>query len=287
MVVKCMWEPSLTVNDFRSFRQGGLSLIYVLVLISATSSVLIHQEYIRYLDRQRNAFEFTLAQTQNIMNLAYAYRLEKGEWPQNSSGDCVPLEHDRFLEDLEFETVTNGWGFEIEADDDCDRSDSPYTILQTVPSEYYDRFQNVFSDTISSGGGAGPGLRRMKVSLELDSLGSSQTLVFENFDDPGWSVSPIFDHQRCGPGETEETLIGLDAMCAWVNTAGIEPVLDGFVIGIDFPSDRVGYKALIDNFTPSRSNDHQPNNVLYYSDYRCPVQDDSRKIKAAMLSWCE
>ncbi|MBA57470.1 MAG: hypothetical protein CMK89_23720 [Pseudomonadales bacterium] len=274
------------MNDVSGYRQGGLSLVYVLVLITAISSVVIHREYVRFLDRQRNAFEFTVAQTQNILNLANAYRLDNGEWPQDNRGDCVPIESDDFLP--QFDAVTNGWGFVIGASGDCERRNASYTVSQVIPSEYYYRFQDFFADNVSRRN-AGSGYVRLEISVSLESLGASQTLTFESFDDPGWSVSPIFDHEGCDPGEAEETLIGLDAMCAWVKTAGLapEPVLGGFVVGIDFPSDRVGYKALIDNFIPSPLNDHQPANVLYYSDYRCPVQDNTRKIKAAMFSWCE
>ena len=274
------------MNEVKPFGQRGLSLVYVLVVITVLSTVVIHQEYVRFLDRQRNAFEFTVAQTQNILNLANAYRLDNGEWPQDHRGDCVPIESSDFLP--QFDTVTNGWGFAIGASGDCERRDASYTVSQIVPSEYYARFQSFFADNVS-GRSAGSGYMRMEISVGLASLGENQLLTMERFDDPSVVTdSAYFNHAGCDPGQNEMNIIGLDAMCAYINVGhgGAAPIIDGFVVDI-YSLNRVGYKTLIDNFNHHDHHDVWNPNALYYSDFRCPVTDNSRKIKAAMLSWCE
>ena len=280
--------------------QSGMSLIWVLVISTALSIAMIQYSYESKIKRDSIAFQFTIAQIHNLLNMAYGYRLEHGNWPRNYRGDCeMP---DQFLDsDLGFTGLNNGWGYRIEGVDDCDDLGDRYSIEQVIPEAYLGRFSEMLDEEISgSAYGVQSGLVRMRIEFD-ESMALGKFINIGKLQMDG-SHSLAFDALVCASGRSPSYLVALDAACGVAvdnptdSVIAPDPVFDGILMGVDLESGQaeIFYRMFVEDGyeEPSIYDDNGDvfgDDGLRNADESCPVtiNNDRYFIDAVMLSWCE
>ena len=280
--------------------QSGMSLIWVLVISTALSIAMIQYSYESKIKRDSIAFQFTIAQIHNLLNMAYGYRLEHGNWPRNYRGDCeMP---DQFLDsDLGFTGLNNGWGYRIEGVDDCDDLGDRYAIEQVVPEAYLGRFSEMLGEEISgSASGVPSGLVRMRI--EFDESMAQEKLINRGKLARRDVNALTFDSIVCPVNQAASYVVGLDSACGYAVAIPFDgiiaptPVFDGMIMGVQEEDGRqeVFYQMYVENGYGEDSLYYQngevfENDGMVNADERCPVNSNNDRylIDAVLLSWCE
>ena len=125
--------------------QRGMSLILVMSVVAALSLILFAEVSRRSADNRDRQFNFTLAQTEYVLNSAYAYFTERGRWPVSNRRCLLPPEFTG--SDGSNQGLLNGWGEAIEGGRDC-REDSSrhYRFYQRIPAAYVEAFRGRLSE---------------------------------------------------------------------------------------------------------------------------------------------
>ncbi|RLU00524.1 type II secretion system protein [Ketobacter sp.] len=287
--------------DYRT--QSGLSLIYVLISISVFSAVLIHRGYMNSVKEERRAFEFTLAQLQNALNLANAYRLEHNRWPRNNANDC--LAPDRVISGMG--GMTNGWGYDIVGSGDCGGNNATYTLSQIIPDKYYARFRSMMDEDISrSHSGVPAGYSRMFVRVNRQDMNGGALVEFGELSNDN-EYNPLeFTSPLCTGVQVENYVYGFDGMCIsarknfnirepWNEPP--DPTVRGFISyrrNVFLGKQAAQYRGIVEN-----ASDYYPNwegnpldlngDGLEYADWRCPKNTGNPDfvIDVVYMAWCE
>ena len=274
----------------------GVALVYILVIISAFSLYMLREASASRVKNNRLALEFTIAQTNAILNAAYAYRLKNNDWPIDNSDNC--LLPNEFIDGPD--EVFNGWGFEIVGHDDCE-DDEDYEIIQTVPEQYAQHLVNTIGKAQDIGQNGGPnGTRKIRFALGVQ--GGSDNF-FELGELGSWYLDPYtFETLDCDSGRSVY-VYGLDGFCG-----GRKEFLFGVSTG---PSYYSGFETNIKNVdqffysmfitevhsngqnadtysidsTSYASHDFGVDDGNSHANHRCPINGED--INTLVLSWCE
>lgn len=269
---------------------SGFSLVFVLISISVLSALLIHYSYMHKVQEDRRAFEYTLAQLQNILNLANAYRVRNNHWPRNSDDDCVvPSQVISGMSEH-----TNGWGYDIVATGNCSDGSSTYTLSQKVPDDYYDLIRSLLNEDITSAGVVS-GLRTMRVRVEAQDMNGGVLVEFGELSN-SHLIDPLrFSTISCTGGVSEKFFFGFESMCASAVKNIIvppfihpDPVVVGFSI-VDgwWGSNRtVAYEGYVYDWTKYLDIDLDG---YSFASYKCPRNwgNPKAKIDVVYMAWCE
>lgn len=196
-----------TVSKLRS--QSGVALIIVMAVIAGFSLYMLNAASTNKLKSNRLALDFTIAQTNSILNAAYSYRTKSGKWPSTSSDNCWLPDNSNFLNLSD--AVSNGWGHDLIAEDTCD-DDGVYGIVQTVPEKYAIYFQNAFDNTENQGQGSGPD-GTVRILISVDQYGDSQWFFEHGEMSDRWNNPYRYEQRNCG-SETANFIYGINAICA-------------------------------------------------------------------------
>lgn len=271
--------------------QSGLSLIYVLISISVFSAVLIHRAYMNSVKEERRAFEFTLAQLQNALNLANAYRLEHNRWPRNNADGC--LAPDGVINGMG--GMTNGWGYDIVGSGDCGGNNATYTLSQIIPDKYYARFRSMMDEDISrSHSGVPAGYSRMFVRVNRQDMNGGAVVEFGELSGNHFWSPLRFPTVGCTGGQTEQFVFGFDGMCFEAEDNIFNPnnggpaVFEGFSIfdGIWAWDRSVSYRGFV--YDSSKYDDYGADGHRF-ADHRCPISwgNPNGRIDVVYMAWCE
>ena len=270
----------------------GVALVYILVIISAFSLYMLREASASRVKNNRLALEYTIAQTNAILNAAYAYRLKNNDWPIDNNDNC--LLSNEFIDGPD--EVFNGWGFEIVGHDDCE-DDEDYEIIQTVPEQYAQHLVNTIGKAQDIGQNGGPnGTRKIRFALGVQG-GSDKhfqigELGFRQFD------PYTFETLDCDSGRSEY-VYGLNGACGGRRLINSSP---GYYSGLEIRIDDLD-EFFYNMFVTEASNSTQ--GTVTYSitsagpyrfgngiidghnnaDNRCPKNGED--IKTLVLSWCE
>jgi len=279
----------------RTNTQTGMAFIWVLLAVSVVSIAVMQISYSDVVRGDRLAYEKTLAQIHSIMNLAYAYRVQNGDWPTDR-GDCL-MPEDYIPGMIE---AVNGWGNAIEGVRNCRSLGDKYVIQQIVPRGFLDRFSVALDETVR-GVEINPGSSDIRMVIELhESMVDEKKLHFSpmanNFDD----VATI----QCPVGMVARYVVGVDGACG--TTEYIQPGDDGsmesyvdekptfigFNMGYQF-IDTENATTLTFNMDVKDSSNYRSlsgsdlfNNASKY----CPNSNNHRlrkDINVMIMSWCE
>ena len=273
----------------------GVALVYILVIISAFSLYMLREASASRVKNNRLALEYTIAQTNAILNAAYAYRLKNNDWPIDNSDNC--LLPNEFIDGPD--EVFNGWGFELVGHDDCE-DDEDYEIIQTVPEQYAQHLVNTIGKAQDIGQNGGPnGTRKIRFALGVQG-GSDKFFQMEELGFR-WNDPYTFETLACDSGRSEY-VYGLNGACGGRSIVIDDPgYYSGFRIRIEH-ADRFFY----DMFVTESGYDFAQDIITYsittsglyrlgssgvsdghnYADHRCP-KNNGEDIKTLVLSWCE
>ena len=278
--------------------QSGFSLLYVLITISALSALLIHHAYMKTVREDRRAFEYSVAQLQNVLNLANAYYLENGHWPKDNNDVCSTPD----TEISNMVTLTNGWGNDIVGNGDCSDGDSTYEIYQIIPDKYYNRFASLLNEDVSRDySGTPSGFSRLFVRIDRQAVTGGRFVDVKKLPETtpsvlDWDPAPIYyTPQSCPVGTTERYLIGMDGMCADAKKNPLhfpspeDPVYSGFRVKIFWwwGYRALGYDGLVEN--DGSYYDGVFPDKYHYASYHCPANWNNSKsdINVLYIEWCE
>lgn len=224
--------------------QSGVALIIVMAVIAGFSLYMLNAASTNKLKSNRLALDFTIAQTNSILNAAYSYRTKSGKWPSTSSDNCWLPDNSNFLNLSD--AVSNGWGHDLIAEDTCD-DDGVYGIVQTVPEKYAIYFQNAFDNTENQGQGSGPD-GTVRILISVDQYGDSQWFFEHGEMSDRWNRPYRRESRNCGQ-ETANYIYGINAICAaWGTQYQRHNTDSGFNEYSEYNDGaNAGYKMRIDN----------------------------------------
>lgn len=278
--------------------QQGIALVYIVLLISGLSVMLVHHAYVSKIRAERSAFTFTISQIHHVLNLAYAHRLSTGHWPRSNDGVCQTPE--QYINDAE--TPNNGWGYPLEGLDECGGASESYVIQQIIPDSYFQLFEESLEEELERDyTGVADGMVRMRLELPL-SLVERNKLFFSKLSDSIYSRLMIRSIQ-CSDGEVPRYVSGLDSACGMA-----VPDIDlGDLFHGNYPPAPtfLGFNMDILNWglyqeprygmTVESESDYLSNGEGVfndghsYADERCPRSSHQSRyqIDVVMLAWCE
>ncbi|AUM14363.1 hypothetical protein [Ketobacter alkanivorans] len=286
--------------------QQGIALVYIVLLISGLSVMLVHHAYVSKIRAERSAFTFTISQIHHVLNLAYAHRLSTGHWPRSNDGVCQTPE--QYINDAE--TPNNGWGYPLEGLDECGGASESYVIQQIIPDSYFQLFEESLEEELERDyTGVADGMVRMRLELPL-SLVEQQRIHIGKLTNR--NSDPLsFDRIVCSLGGTPRYVGGLDGVCgsAPAPVPGdsnyipftYPPPDSIFVnIGLDirqrFDETEVRYgMGVIDSYRYDINDEGRPWFFDYdddghdFADEQCPRDRHHQRytIDAVLLAWCE
>lgn len=290
-------------------KQQGLSLVYVLVLVTTLSVVLSQQLSEQKIKNDRLALEYTLMLSESVQNAAYAFYVNSaGEWPHVTPADDCEFP-DGFVP---FAGLFNGWGYELSPANNCDKDDNTFDFEQKMPSRYANYFISrtdsaVVEDdsnevaTVRVSVGVTGGMKQFFEARQVKKFGGGN--YFE-------ASTP-----ECDGGQPPAFIVGFDSLCLKDETyhsyhhnddpnAPHDEIYAGyrlFTHDSSFSTDQDRVKA----YPYSRHLDHsatpdpweglskRANNShkLDYLDLDCQVEPgwpgDSIDTRAVVMSWCE
>lgn len=265
-------------------RQTGLSLVFALIIISVMVTAALHYNSRVAAGSERQAYEYTFAQLQNTLNLAYSFRQRQGQWPLDRRGDCeMPDEY------LDWDDhLTNGWGYRLEGGDDCDRLDDQYVVEQTVPEYAVALFQNTMTEEVSSFRVNQAGLRGMRVVLDNREV-ETVLMDIEEADNSEWDGTRM-TQTECGSDQTLTYIIGMNGFCAKEVPPENIMAFAGFS-SITVDSGDVNFVGVGQKYYWIGEEAHEDGAYLsLYSeltDNTCSSGVSSEDIRFALFSWCQ
>jgi len=279
--------------------QQGVALVYIVLLISGLSVMLVHHAYVSKIQAERSAFTFTISQIHHVLNLAYAHRLSTGHWPRSNDGVCQTPE--QYINDAE--TPNNGWGYPLEGLDECGGASESYVIQQIIPDSYFQLFEESLEEELERDyTGVADGMVRMRLELPL-SLVERQRINVGKLTDRRYS--PLaFQPLSCLASETPTYIGGLDG---WCGVAPQDPadmleryippaIFSGFEVNV---SPRLFDMAIRYDMTVNDASEYMSNDEFFfglsisdghnYADEQCPRHQNQQRytIDAVLLAWCE
>jgi hypothetical protein len=292
-----------TVNRFQ-FSQG-IALVYVLAIVSALAIITIHRSTLQQVHHTRLSFDFSVAQTQSVMNLVYAYYDTNKEWPVSASDHCM-LPH-QFL--AQFDTQSNGWGYEIVGGHYCNKHSNVFRFSQAIPEQYEPAFSSRFeSDIIFQPHGARPGIKIM--TIEMDKYAGIRKHIEYGILSNQKYKPLTFENIQCKSGESEQYLFALTSMCGDKDT-NLTPfnmysldqaIFSGFSMrAVSNQSQQKLYYGMYQSTYDLQSesyvirsggyDENGEDGIFYddghnYADDECPTFSN-KSAGAVMLSWCE
>ena len=279
--------------------QSGFSLLYVLITISALSALLIHHAYMKTVREDRRAFEYSVAQLQNVLNLANAYYLENGHWPKDNSDVCSTPD----TEISNMVTLTNGWGNNIVGSGDCSDGDSIYELYQVIPDKYYNRFTSLLDEDVSRDySGTPSGFSRLFVRVDRQVVAGGRFIDVKVLPDrtPPSIFNPVqgpplhYPYQVCQNG-TETFFVALDGMCLEARDPLFQnppaPTVIGYAVDIGnwWGERSIAYSADTQDNSLYSNGDYFSNDLYDFARYRCPSgwNNFQSEINVLYVAWCE
>lgn len=286
--------------------QRGFSLLHVMVMLSAASTLLMIDARFSYQRSDYRALEYTLLQTESMLNAAYAHYRDRGFWPRTSSAsDCVmPLELLGHLHE-----VRNGWGEIISAQCESGSGTSYYVLQQQVPRKWLAHLQARLDGVQVLTGGS---TEDADLMIRLDTTGGAiHHMQFLPLPEDGGARFM----RACEEGEHARYFMGLNAMFAYLYddeqsevTFLFEPVFNGYRYGNTSETDGIAaqyhmFRYRSDGSITDRSAheglDPDEHGEIYKDDLadgnynaesRCQGECThilDKQVKAAFFSWCE
>ena len=175
-----------------------------MLMLALLSIILVSELKHRQTLDDRTAFEFSVAQTDRMLNAIYAHFDATNEWPA-SNGSCL-IDFDSY----EGAALVNGWGQEVT----CElvggnyRNAREFTLVQPVPQYYEDLLIRRFeggSEEYRGSRDAPAGFVLVSVSVNR-SGGARQTLDFSELT----HKKSIFERMECSG--SAERFVALNAM---------------------------------------------------------------------------
>lgn len=304
-------------------RQSGVAMIYVLLIVAGFTVYMLNHASESRVKSQRLALEFSIAQTNAVLNAAMAHHVRTGEWPRQGS-QCVLPNAKLYTSDA----LNNGWGRAITGGSTCGDSENNYEVIQIIPAHYSNAFDDVFdgeTQTQDMGEWA-------KITIAMDPYaGVDKRLVMAEMSDDGSDPTEFEenDFDCAGLGQSTETIFAVDAMCGseyedpqpaliqvgllWLPNPNHIPGFNeyfqayaGFRLRPQGFNDlELTYNLFVNTLTPGdpptlNQSDITPHSqrrkesgpyATGYSDghnfanERCPINEDN-VVKNVMLSWC-
>lgn len=284
--------------------QRGISLVLVLVVIGVASVVLYNETYRRTTQLRDRQLQYSVAQTEYVLNLVYAYYQKQRRWPV-SKRDCETP--DQFL--AWNNAPYNGWGYQIRgANNICDENalSKDYVLSQIVPEQWVEEFGSHFTEVKNDYPNNGEaGTRRVEIVLNR-SGGALRDIAFENYSLYANS-QPEIPSLTCstpdGSPVSPLVVVGQSGACGSRSTYSPDPqpdgndrnVYTGFRIRLN--GERVYYDFMATYESSSESgglestwDDRDPdppgfNDGLQNADESCP-KNTGKRINVAILTWC-
>lgn len=238
-------------------RQSGVALIYVLLVVAGFTVYMLNQASESRVKNQRLALEFSIAQSNGILNAAMAHHVRTGDWPRQGNRCVLP---NALL--YNFEGINNGWGYPITGGNSCGDSSNDYEIKQTIPRQYADSFDVAFDgeiETLNNGDFT-------TLTIKLDQYGGvDKRLAFDEMGEDDFNPAE-FEENDCGPLDgTPDYLFGLDAMCGSEYNDPVPPVI--YIGRFPFPNPNhiPGFNEYFEGFAGFRLSGEGPDDLdLYY-----------------------
>lgn len=193
----------------------GATLLHVLLLTLVLSSVLLTETHSRKQQTKSWALDYTVAQTDMLLNAAYSYFKENKAWPDCSSW---------------LQQARNGWGVNVYCEyadpvsgPSIDRNNArEFLIRQYVPDDLGEVYQKRYPDTdvANSSNHAGfvypVGFSAYTVKTNRTG-GASQSVELTQLSEPGPATTDLL---MCLSSETHGSFLALSGIESEINAAG-------------------------------------------------------------------
>lgn len=198
----------------------GFSLLHVMVMLAAASSLMLMESRFSKHHSDYKALEFTLSQTESVLNAAFAHLQEQGEWPRGTSGHGCVVPFQR----LGFTTasIVNGWGEIMEARCVGHGISRNFVLVQRIPQKWSTHLRARL-DGVQTQISSGSEFVELTVTMNR-SGGVLNTVQFDSLDQNG--TSAVFDlPQGCA---TPVYFTGLSSVIAYSYSSQLETYISGF-----------------------------------------------------------